>query len=71
MASRPLPPLFFRTLPTAQTGPAEGAPEGWRYEAPSWSSAGLGGRVFFVLVLLAQAAAVTLAIAGEVGALRA
>ena len=75
MASRPLPPLVFRPLPAARAGAADTSSdsEAWAqgYRSPNWSSAGLGSRVFLLLVVLAEVAAVTLAIAGEVGALQA
>ena len=65
-----LPPLVFQELPTrAPAGSA--TPAQSPIASPNWSTAGLARRLFLVLVLLAEVAAVTLAIAGEVGALQA
>ena len=74
MASR-LPALVFQRVPGrvwgSGLGASTGAQDAENAESPNWSSAGLGSRLLLLAVLLGEVVAVTLAIAGEVGALQA
>ena len=69
MASRQLPALVFRALPVVS--PTQAPTSNDAFESPNWSSAGWTRRMLLVAVLLAEVVAVTLAIAGDAGALQA